>query len=90
MYKTMCSCEGKSTSHTTYVADTSACSCNIITETIINPKTVTPITSTEEASNKYSIETEIKARNGSGAQSNTRASSATGDTQTELILQCSC
>lgn len=75
----MCTC-----TETTTAATTTVCTC-AVTETIINPKTVTPISATDEASNKYSIDTEIKARNGNGAQTNTRTGTATGATAVELV-----
>lgn len=77
----MCSCESKSSANTT-----SACGGVCSTETtVINPVTVTPITSTEEASNKYSIQTEIKPRNGSGSQSSTYTGQGVGDTNEAVV-----
>lgn len=79
-----CSCKSASTS-SCKPASSSDCSCSTSIHKVIDPKTITPITSCEEASNKYSIETTIKARNGSGTQSNTRAGSATGDNTAAIV-----
>lgn len=77
-----CSCQETSTSNTNI--DTTGCTCEVVS-TIINPKTINPITSTEVASNKYSIEAEIKPRNTSGTQCTTRAGIASGATNADII-----
>lgn len=77
---TVCSCQ--TTTSTALVDD--SCTCGTTTETVIDPVTVKPVTASEEASNKYSVQTEIKSRNGSGTQKNTRAGTATGENNTEL------
>jgi hypothetical protein len=60
------------------------CGCSTEGQTCINPKSVNPITSSEEASNKYSIETVIKSS--SGGQSSLRAGTAIGADAAALVV----
>lgn len=76
----MCSCEAKTSTSVTSAACGGGCE-----STVINPVVVTPITSTEEASNKYSIQTEIKPRNGSGSQSSTYTGQGVGETNDAIV-----
>ncbi len=83
----MCECKGEQTT----VKENCTCSSS---ELIVNPKTIKPITSSEEASNKYSIETVvIKMKAGSGSQKMTyvgvartdTAENATADVRTKVV-----
>lgn len=54
----------------------STCECS--REVLINPLTVTPVSSCDPADNKYSVETEVKPSGGSGSQKSTYAGQAIG------------
>lgn len=82
--KTSCTCQTATAKNACGCTTTSICSCGN-NDTVINPKTIIPVTSTEDASNKFSIEHEIKPRNGSGTFNSTRAGTATGD-DTDAIV----
>lgn len=70
----MCECKGE---QTTAKEDCTCPSSGLV----VNPKTIKPITSSEEASNKYSIETIVKKmKAGSGSQKMTYVGVARSDT----------
>lgn len=86
-----CSCQEKTETCTCNSVPLQACpkkkveECGCATtELCINPKVVIPISSSEEASNKYSIETSVK-QTGGASQSNVRTGVGSGDTPEEII-----
>lgn len=62
---------------------TNECGCN--NTNIINPLIILPITSTEEASNNYSVDVKIKSRNSNVSQNDRYTGQAVGDNNEELI-----
>lgn len=79
------SCGCTTTAATTFAA-TASCQCSSSDPVHIDPKSVAPVISSEAASNKYSIETKLKSRNGQGARCSTYTGTAEGATNTDLIL----
>lgn len=79
-----CSCQTTNTSTSCSCASTNnACTC--ATETVINPLTITPVTASAAADNKWSVQSTLKARNGNGAQTSKYAGQVTGDTTQDKV-----
>lgn len=68
-----CSCQT-----TTKSCSTTSASCSCSKETIISPIVIAPVTATEAADDKWSVETTVKARGGNGSQTSKYAGQITG------------
>lgn len=77
-----CSCTQTTTSGCS-CTKTDTCSCT--TETVINPLSIVPVTATDPADDKYSVETVIKASGSSGTQTSKYAGQITGVDAAEKV-----
>lgn len=78
----MCSCESTKTSS---CSTKSSCACSVTEDVVLVPKVIKPFTTTEEASNKYSVDVTVFPRAGRGRQSTTYNKQATGANTAALV-----